>query len=246
MFTVKGISTDLNYFQPEARLVAIVEILVMILIACLLGLGIGWVLRDGEFFSQRENIVKFEGEIKKFAAQKASELKRGGEIAAQERQVLQEQLAQSKQSLNLLKQDLTEIGQQLSETRKEKLEVAHKLEQEIGALKERIAKQQSELNEKDLLVEKYRREAERAKTQKIEVTPNPFARAVEVSEKDDLTKIKGIGPFIEKRLNMIGIYTFKQLSELTPEMIDHIGPAIEFFPHRIIKDNWVGQASRFL
>jgi predicted flap endonuclease-1-like 5' DNA nuclease len=249
MFTVKGISTDLNYFRPEDRLVAIVEILVMIMIACLIGLGLGWALRDGQIFSQQENIVKFEREVKalnKLAAQKADELKRQGEAAAHARHELQEQLNQNKQTLSLLKQDLSDIGQQLSETRKEKSEVAHNLERDIGVLQERIAKQQNELDEKDTLVEKYKKEAERVKTQKVEITPNPFARAVEVSEKDDLTKIKGIGPFIEKRLNMIGIYTFKQLSELTPEMIDHIGPAIEFFPHRIIKDNWVGQASRFL
>ncbi len=68
---------------------------------------------------------------------------------------------------------------------------------------------------------------------------------MEPDEKDDLTKIKGVGPFIEKRLNMIGIYTFQQLAELSPELIDRVGAAIEFFPHRIVRDNWVGQAKAF-
>jgi predicted flap endonuclease-1-like 5' DNA nuclease len=70
-------------------------------------------------------------------------------------------------------------------------------------------------------------------------------RPLEQDDKDDLTTIKGIGPFIEKRLNMIGIYTFQQLAELSPEMVDRVGAAIEFFPHRMIRDNWVGQANAF-
>ena len=78
------------------------------------------------------------------------------------------------------------------------------------------------------------------------VSDHPFVRPVEPDEKDNLTEIKGIGPFIEKRLNMLGIYTFKQLSELTPELIDRVGNAIEFFPGRIERENWIGQARGFL
>ena len=80
---------------------------------------------------------------------------------------------------------------------------------------------------------------------KAALSDHPFVRPVEPDEKDELTKIKGIGPCIEKRLNMIGIYTFQQLAELSPEMIDRVGAAIEFFPHRIVRDNWVGQALQF-
>lgn len=40
--------------------------------------------------------------------------------------------------------------------------------------------------------------------------------------KDDLRKIKGIGPVIEERLNHAGILTFKQLSRLTAENLEEI------------------------
>jgi predicted flap endonuclease-1-like 5' DNA nuclease len=66
------------------------------------------------------------------------------------------------------------------------------------------------------------------------------------AEKDDLQQIQGIGPFLEKQLNEEGIYTFQQVSRLDEVLIEHLTTAIRFFPGRIQKDDWVGQAARFL
>ena len=63
---------------------------------------------------------------------------------------------------------------------------------------------------------------------------------------DDLTVIVGIGSVIAKKLNDIGIYSFKQLSQLTPNDIAIITDAIKFFPGRIERDNWQGQALALL
>lgn len=60
--------------------------------------------------------------------------------------------------------------------------------------------------------------------------------------KDDLKNIKGIGPFLEQKLNALGIYTYEQISNMTPELEDQVNEAIEFFPGRIKRDNWVKQA----
>ena len=62
------------------------------------------------------------------------------------------------------------------------------------------------------------------------------------SEKDDLKEIKGIGPFIEEKLNALGIYTFRQISKFVSEDEDKVNEAIEFFPGRIKRDDWKGQA----
>lgn len=61
-------------------------------------------------------------------------------------------------------------------------------------------------------------------------------------QKDPLQKIEGIGPFIEEQLNHIGIYTFKQISQFDDEIINLVTLAIRFFPGRIKRDNWRGQA----
>ena len=90
--------------------------------------------------------------------------------------------------------------------------------------------------------------AEKARTSYITYTKskpkldfNNFGEAKE-NQNDDLTKLNGIGPYIEQRLNDIGIYNYDQVSKLTTEDIRKITELIDFFPGRIERDNWVGQA----
>ncbi len=64
--------------------------------------------------------------------------------------------------------------------------------------------------------------------------------------KDDLTQINGIGSFIEKKLNNIGIYNYQQISKLSKDEIETITDLIQFFPGRIVRDNWKGQAKQLL
>lgn len=65
-------------------------------------------------------------------------------------------------------------------------------------------------------------------------------------QKDDLKLIKGIGPFLEKKCNALGIYTFKQIANFTPEDEEKVNDAIEFFPGRIKRDEWARQAKEFV
>ncbi|WP_378188105.1 hypothetical protein ACE939_06655 [Aquimarina sp. W85] len=68
-----------------------------------------------------------------------------------------------------------------------------------------------------------------------------FGKAT-ASERDNLKLIKGVGPFIEDKLNGIGIYTFDQISKFTKEDIDTVTQLIQFFPGRIERDDWKQQA----
>ena len=63
-----------------------------------------------------------------------------------------------------------------------------------------------------------------------------------LDEKDDLQIIKGIGPFIEEKLNALGIYTFEQVGNMTPDIETQVNKAIEFFPGRVKRDEWAKQA----
>ena len=67
-----------------------------------------------------------------------------------------------------------------------------------------------------------------------------------VDEKDDLQTIKGVGPFIEEKLNALGIYTFSQISKMTSALEDQVNEAIEFFPGRVKRDEWANQARALL
>jgi predicted flap endonuclease-1-like 5' DNA nuclease len=79
---------------------------------------------------------------------------------------------------------------------------------------------------------------------KPELDSNTFSEALE-NQNDDLTKLDGIGPYIEERLNDIGIYNYDQVSKLKAEDIHKITELIDFFPGRIERDDWVGQAQLF-
>lgn len=59
---------------------------------------------------------------------------------------------------------------------------------------------------------------------------------------DDLKRIRGIGPAIERKLHALGITTYSQISGFDSAAIDKITGELAFFPGRIERDNWVGQA----
>ncbi len=69
-----------------------------------------------------------------------------------------------------------------------------------------------------------------------------FASAAQA---DDLKDIVGVGPFLERKLHSLGIYTFRQVANFTKEDMDKVNDIIEFFPGRIDRDNWVGQSKVF-
>lgn len=61
---------------------------------------------------------------------------------------------------------------------------------------------------------------------------------------DNLQDINGIGPKIEKQLNEMGIFNFKQLASLSQHDIAKITDAIGTFQGRIQRDQWIEQADR--
>ena len=80
-----------------------------------------------------------------------------------------------------------------------------------------------------------------AKAEKIDFATLGVASA---SDRDDLQIIKGIGPFIEEKLNALGIYTFEQISKMTAKIEEEVNVAIEFFPGRVKRDEWAKQAKQ--
>ncbi len=61
---------------------------------------------------------------------------------------------------------------------------------------------------------------------------------------DDLKKISGVGPVIEKKLHALGITKFAQIAEFTTENVEQVDAVLNF-KGRIDRDNWLEQAAEF-
>jgi predicted flap endonuclease-1-like 5' DNA nuclease len=80
---------------------------------------------------------------------------------------------------------------------------------------------------------------------KLDLIKNILGEAVE-GVKDDLKLISGVGPKYEETLNGIGIFTFEQVSKMTPATIEAIEEITNYFPGRIERDDWIGQAKKLM
>ena len=58
---------------------------------------------------------------------------------------------------------------------------------------------------------------------------------------DDLKKISGVGPVLERKLNALGITRFDQVANFSDEEIAKVDDALNF-KGRILRDDWIGQA----
>lgn len=72
-----------------------------------------------------------------------------------------------------------------------------------------------------------------------------FETAINVEHatlRDDLKQIKGVGPAIEKTLNEMGIFRFRQIADMSEYDIDRVAQRLRGFHSRIYRENWIGQA----
>ena len=63
---------------------------------------------------------------------------------------------------------------------------------------------------------------------------------------DDLTRISGVGPKLAKKLNQAGVTRFVQIAELSDEAIAQLERDVVRFNGRIKRDDWQGQARKFI
>jgi predicted flap endonuclease-1-like 5' DNA nuclease len=60
--------------------------------------------------------------------------------------------------------------------------------------------------------------------------------------RDNLKAIKGVGPAIEKTLNEMGIFRYRQIADMSEYDIDRIAKRLKGFRSRIYREDWIGQA----
>lgn len=182
----------------------------------------------------------------------------------EEIQQVNEELKKERERSEVARQSLIEIesahemlkhGLQLKIDQMLTHEKANKLRAEVNQLREFNSNLEEELRKMkgpELMVESINKIKEDALINKgdgVVASGQDFVSSIGIKtalegEKDDLKTINGVGPFIEQKLNQIGIYTFAQIASLTNDQAGKITEEIEFFPGRIQRDDWVGQARK--
>ncbi len=62
--------------------------------------------------------------------------------------------------------------------------------------------------------------------------------------KDDLKLIAGIGPVLERRLNKLAVYRFKQIAHWTKDDIERFAHLLHSFGDRITREHWKESAAK--
>lgn len=148
--------------------------------------------------------------------------------------VLEKQLSEQDRKLKKYLKDNDNLETELLALKKLQAE----LNKEDQDLKTELKNLKDELSEKDVVLTRI--------AQKKHLLNYESFGTADKDKKDDLKIIHGIGPFIEERLNALDIYTFEQISRFSPEDIETVTEAIEFFPGRIERDHWLDQAKELL
>ncbi len=258
MFSVKGLNINPAQFDPHENTVAIVEILLMVLVAFLLGFTIAWKLRETVLKEKNKEIQSLQSE-KSSLEGKSHEQKSVLEKNQNELIQLREEFLENALLNEKIKTELKAKINEAFSLENELIILRPKIQQtdsEVNLLQFRLSQAEQRLAEKNESNEKLTRELDECQSQRRYERKEPIfsdfisdqflAGVVPIDEvrSDDLKSIFGIGPIIEEKLNRLGIYTFKQISELTETSSKPIAKAIKFFPGRIKRDKWVEQASR--
>jgi predicted flap endonuclease-1-like 5' DNA nuclease len=72
----------------------------------------------------------------------------------------------------------------------------------------------------------------------------PSPKATAAARRDDLKKIQGISPAIERALNKMGTFTYVQIARWKPVDIARIAKKLDTLPGRIKPDNWIAGAKK--
>jgi predicted flap endonuclease-1-like 5' DNA nuclease len=112
-------------------------------------------------------------------------------------------------------------------------------ETSLNAVREDLLLSDAQLSER---VSELRMEVERGRsTQSVSSVPPPPSSSAPA---DDLKRIVGIGPALEKLLRRRGIRKFEDLANLSPEAMEELGAKIPRFKGRVRRERWIAQAKK--
>ena len=169
------------------------------------------------------------------------------QLAAQDQ--LRAQLLLDKQLLDQRAERIDGLNHRIQELEAQQQGLEHQMQtagdkqEEIALLRKRLVEVRAALRIKtDRAVAGLPQKARQSGSQlSLEIEQ---ARVVKGGQKDDLSKIHGIGPTFARTLNKMGLHTFVQIARWTPEDIDKVAKKLYTAPDRIKRDKWIDEAKK--
>lgn len=168
--------------------------------------------------------------------EEARQTARATESAGLERAELRDEIAQRDERIAALERDLA-AG---SEVQYE----AESLRAELAGDAQRINDLERRLEEAERSRDKVMQELEGGTAAELPPAPDNGPELLDAPRgaADDLKRIHGIGPVLERTLNSLGVHHFRQVAGWSQSDIQWIAAHIDTFPDRIVRDGWVAQA----
>ena len=159
----------------------------------------------------------------------------------QARMLLDEQLLHERDAqIHALQRHVQELEKQQQLTSQVKL--AGEEQEEQTRLRKRPAKVQAPTQTKaDKETVAPHQASQNGSQLSLQIEPT---KAAKNAQKDDLSKIHGIGPAFARSLNKMGLYTFVQIARWKPEDIDAIAKKLYTAPDRIKRGKWIDEAKK--
>jgi predicted flap endonuclease-1-like 5' DNA nuclease len=158
------------------------------------------------------------------------------ELAAKDREI--ERLRTAVQEVESLRAQVEKQEMALRDAEERRVMDVSEREEEISALRKRLVEYR--------VAQKFGRPSQTGDTAAGPKTVgNAKASPPQTpAEKDDLKKIHGIGPVMERVLNRMGMFTFRQIAAWDQHDIEHVASELNTFPDRIHRDKWVDGAKQ--
>lgn len=227
-------------------------IVVFLIVAAALGFAIGWLVRGARFQSETDRLA---GDWRA----------RLGHVEG-ERDRLQAELAAARDDRAALERAQREAEQRATAGEPELKARATRLERELEQARAAATRQRAEIERLEARAAELQPGAAEPSAAPAAVAGTigspPIAAPAAVEQvstaaqaspppsltrpegdPDDLKRISGIGPGIEKTLHELGIFHFRQIAAFTTENITWIDQRLRF-RGRIEREDWVGQARR--
>lgn len=193
--------------------------------------------KEQELAQTQSRLTAIELDLANLRTQNQEDLTRFGETL-QERDAEIQRLQTTVAELEMFRGEVEKKDIALREAEERRVMDVSEREEEIGALRKRLVEYR--------VAQRFSAQTKSTGTTESGSTGGATTRRGagkgHPAQKDDLKQIHGIGPVMERVLNRMGMFTFRQIAEWKEQDVEHMASELNTFPDRIRHDNWIDGA----